>query len=164
MTDEGRGYDEVLAAAQAAGYAEADPAGDVEGHDAVNKLVILARLAFGVWLDPADVATIAPAGRSGRRPARHHRRDGRRHRRRDRLRSRISGAYTVVNYGVRPLGALAGGALGSWIGLRATLWIATAGALLGVPLAAAVADPRAPGAAGAPRTAERLRASCRSRP
>jgi homoserine dehydrogenase len=57
MTDEGRDYDEVLAAAQAAGYAEADPSGDVEGHDAVNKLVILARLAFGVWLDPDAVAT-----------------------------------------------------------------------------------------------------------
>lgn len=48
-----------------------------------------------------------------------------------RLRSRVSGAYMVVNYGVRPLGALAGGALGSWIGLRETLWIATAGALAG---------------------------------
>jgi MFS family permease len=50
----------------------------------------------------------------------------------DRLRSRVSGAYSVVNYGVRPLGSLAGGALGAWIGLRPTLWIATAGALLGV--------------------------------
>ena len=50
----------------------------------------------------------------------------------DRLRSRASGAYMVVNYGVRPLGALAGGALGSWIGLRETLWVATAGALTGV--------------------------------
>jgi MFS family permease len=49
-----------------------------------------------------------------------------------RLRSRVSGAYMVVNYGVRPLGALVGGALGTWIGLRETLWIATAGALLGV--------------------------------
>ncbi len=57
MTDEGCGYEEALAAAQAAGYAEADPAGDVEGHDAVNKLVILARLAFGTWIDPADVVT-----------------------------------------------------------------------------------------------------------
>jgi hypothetical protein len=35
-------------------------------------------------------------------------------------------------YGVRPLGALAGGALGSLIGVRQTLWVATAGALLGV--------------------------------
>ena len=49
----------------------------------------------------------------------------------DRLRSRVSGAYTVVNYGVRPLGALTGGALGTWIGLRPTLWIATGGALAG---------------------------------
>jgi hypothetical protein len=37
-----------------------------------------------------------------------------------------------VNYGVRPLGALAGGGLGTWIGLRPTLWIATAGALAGI--------------------------------
>jgi MFS family permease len=50
----------------------------------------------------------------------------------DRLRARFSGAYMVVNYGVRPLGALAGGALGTWIGLRPTLWVATVGALLGV--------------------------------
>jgi predicted MFS family arabinose efflux permease len=50
----------------------------------------------------------------------------------DRLRSRVSGAYMVVNYGVRPLGALVGGALGSWIGLRETLWVATTGALAGI--------------------------------
>jgi MFS family permease len=50
----------------------------------------------------------------------------------NRMRSRVAGAYMVVNYGVRPVGALAGGALGSWIGLRETLWIATAGGLLGV--------------------------------
>lgn len=49
-----------------------------------------------------------------------------------RLRSRVSGAYTFANYGVRVVGALAGGALGSTIGLRPTLWIATAGALAGV--------------------------------
>jgi MFS family permease len=50
----------------------------------------------------------------------------------DRLRARVSGAYMVVNYGVRPLGALVGGALGTWIGLRPTLWIATVGAIAGV--------------------------------
>jgi MFS family permease len=50
----------------------------------------------------------------------------------DRLRARVAGAYAVVNYGVRPLGALAGGAVGSWLGLRPTLWLATAGGLLGV--------------------------------
>lgn len=49
-----------------------------------------------------------------------------------RLRSRVAGAYTLVNYGVRVLGALAGGLLGSAIGLRPALWIASAGALLGV--------------------------------
>jgi MFS family permease len=48
-----------------------------------------------------------------------------------RLRSRVSGAYTLVNYGVRPLGSLIGGLLGSWIGLRTTLWIAAAGAVAG---------------------------------
>src|SRR6476659_1912978 len=68
MTDEGRDYAAVLADAQAAGYAESDPTGDVEGHDAVNKLVILARLAFGSWIDPADVTTVANdgPGRGGR--------------------------------------------------------------------------------------------------
>jgi MFS family permease len=49
-----------------------------------------------------------------------------------RLRSRVSGAYTFVNYGIRVLGSLAGGLLGSAIGLRPALWIGTAGALLGV--------------------------------
>jgi MFS family permease len=50
----------------------------------------------------------------------------------DRLRARVAGAYMVVNYGVRPLGALLGGALGTWIGLRPTLWIASAAAIAGV--------------------------------
>jgi len=50
----------------------------------------------------------------------------------DRLRARVAGAYMVVNYGVRPLGALIGGALGTWIGLRTTLWIGSVGALTGV--------------------------------
>jgi MFS family permease len=49
----------------------------------------------------------------------------------DRLRARFSGAYMVVNYGTRPIGSLAGGALGSAIGLRPTLWIATVGAIAG---------------------------------
>jgi MFS family permease len=50
----------------------------------------------------------------------------------DRLRARVAGAYMVVNYGVRPVGALVGGALGTWIGLRPTLWIASAAAIVGV--------------------------------
>lgn len=48
-----------------------------------------------------------------------------------RLRSRVSGAYMVVNNGVRPVGALIGGFLGSTIGLRPTLWIAVIGAIGG---------------------------------
>jgi MFS family permease len=48
------------------------------------------------------------------------------------LRSRVSGAFIVVNYGVRPLGTSIGGLLGATIGLRPTLWIATVGALAGL--------------------------------
>ena len=48
------------------------------------------------------------------------------------LRSRVSGAFGVVNNGVRPLGTALGGLLGATIGVRPTLWIATAGALLGL--------------------------------
>jgi MFS family permease len=48
----------------------------------------------------------------------------------DALRSRVSGAFRTVNYGMRPLGALAGGVLGGSLGLRPTLWIATAGGTL----------------------------------
>ena len=50
----------------------------------------------------------------------------------DRLRSRVSGAYMLVNYGMRPLGALAAGALAAAVGTRSALWVATAGGLLGV--------------------------------
>jgi len=44
-----------LARAQAAGFAEADASADVDGLDARNKLVLLARLAFGVTVAPHDV-------------------------------------------------------------------------------------------------------------
>lgn len=46
----------------------------------------------------------------------------------DGLRARMTGAYQFVNYGVRPLGALAGGAAGATIGMRPTLLVAVAGA------------------------------------
>jgi MFS family permease len=48
------------------------------------------------------------------------------------IRSRVSGAFQVVNYGVRPVGTVLGGALGTAIGVRPTLWIATVGALTGL--------------------------------
>ena len=50
----------------------------------------------------------------------------------DELRSRVTGAFQAVNYGTRPLGAVAGGLLGSWLGIRPTLWIAAAGGVASV--------------------------------
>jgi homoserine dehydrogenase len=60
MARDGRSYPDVLGEATARGYAEADPSGDVEGHDAVYKLTLLTRLAFGAWLDPDEVRRSAP--------------------------------------------------------------------------------------------------------
>ena len=57
MHDEGIGFDEALAAAQAAGYAEADPTLDVGGGDAAHKLTILATLAYGARIAPAQIPT-----------------------------------------------------------------------------------------------------------
>jgi homoserine dehydrogenase len=68
LGESGSSYDDVLADAQAAGYAEADPRGDVEGDDAVNKVVILARLAFGRWVDPGTVRTAPPTVAGTGRP------------------------------------------------------------------------------------------------
>src|SRR6266851_7322123 len=51
----GQSYAEVLADAQARGYAETDPTADVEGFDAVAKTLILAALVFGRSLKPGDV-------------------------------------------------------------------------------------------------------------
>ena len=47
MADEGAAYGDVLADAQRLGYAEADPAADVQGGDAADKIAILAALAYG---------------------------------------------------------------------------------------------------------------------
>lgn len=61
MASEGRAYADVLADAQARGYAEADPTADVDGHDAVHKLVLLNRLAFGRWVSAAAVPRVGIA-------------------------------------------------------------------------------------------------------
>jgi homoserine dehydrogenase len=63
---DGATYEDALAEAQAAGLAERDPAADVEGGDAVAKVMILAALVFGRQLGPEEVACrgitdIAPA-------------------------------------------------------------------------------------------------------
>ncbi|HVA84850.1 MAG TPA: homoserine dehydrogenase [Candidatus Saccharimonadales bacterium] len=60
MARDGSDYAEVLAAAQSAGFAEADPRGDVEGDDAVNKVTILTRLAFDTWLTPGSIPRRPP--------------------------------------------------------------------------------------------------------
>ncbi len=57
----GASYADALAGAQAAGYAEADPSGDVEGRDAADKLAILIRFAFGAWPDVAAIRRAPPA-------------------------------------------------------------------------------------------------------
>jgi homoserine dehydrogenase len=51
MRVEGKDFAEVLADAQALGYAEADPSFDIDGVDAAHKLAILAALAFGRQVD-----------------------------------------------------------------------------------------------------------------
>lgn len=53
----GAGFQEVLAEAQKAGYAEANPSADVDGYDARSKLAILAALAFGERIVPEDIYT-----------------------------------------------------------------------------------------------------------
>jgi len=59
MREQGRDFAEVLAEAQALGYAEADPSFDVDGIDAAHKLAILAALAFG---RPVDFAAVHVEG------------------------------------------------------------------------------------------------------
>ncbi|HWZ57399.1 MAG TPA: homoserine dehydrogenase [Gemmatimonadaceae bacterium] len=75
MADDGVAFGAALADAQARGFAEADPSSDVSGLDAAQKLVILARHAFGRWvpvecvertgigdLTPTDVLEAREAG------------------------------------------------------------------------------------------------------
>jgi homoserine dehydrogenase len=74
---EGVGFAAALAQVQAAGYAEADPAHDIDGHDAAAKTVVLANVLMGASLTPDDVpkdgiggvsaARVAAARAAGRR-------------------------------------------------------------------------------------------------
>ena len=57
MSETGVEFADALADAQATGLAEANPALDIEGHDAAHKLCLLITLAFGVGLKPAQVYT-----------------------------------------------------------------------------------------------------------
>lgn len=55
MMNEGAAYGNVLAEAQALGYAEADPTFDVGGFDAAHKLLILASIAYGIDAKPEEI-------------------------------------------------------------------------------------------------------------
>ena len=55
MERRGDSLETVLAEAQQLGYAEADPAADVDGYDARSKLALLSALAFGVRVSPDDI-------------------------------------------------------------------------------------------------------------
>ncbi len=57
MDEDGMPYDEVLAEAQAKGFAEADPTADVDGFDAAAKIAILASIAFNSRVVLDDVHT-----------------------------------------------------------------------------------------------------------
>ena len=57
MDKEGVNYAEVLKDAQVLGYAESDPAADVEGSDAADKIAILSGLAFGGAINRANIPT-----------------------------------------------------------------------------------------------------------
>ena len=57
MANEGAAFSDALKAAQEAGFAEADPTLDITGGDAGHKLAIIAGLAFGARVLPAEIPT-----------------------------------------------------------------------------------------------------------
>ncbi|MBQ6540822.1 MAG: homoserine dehydrogenase [Oscillospiraceae bacterium] len=57
MKKNGLSFDTALRQAQEMGYAEADPAADIEGHDVCRKICILAAMCFGHHVYPEDVPT-----------------------------------------------------------------------------------------------------------
>lgn len=54
MADDQRDFNEVLKEAQEKGYAEQDPTFDIEGHDTAQKLIILTKIGFGVYVEQED--------------------------------------------------------------------------------------------------------------
>ena len=67
------------------------------------------------------------------------------------IRSRVSGAFMVVNYGA-PLGTTLAGILGTTIGVHNTIWVGAGGALLGMAFLLLLADPADQGRAGSRRS------------
>jgi len=55
MSEEGKEYEEALKEAQEKGYAEADPGKDIDGFDALNKILILSAIAFRAEINPNNI-------------------------------------------------------------------------------------------------------------
>ena len=66
MKESGTSFDDALRAAQRLGYAEANPAADVEGLDAARKVAILCGLCFGKLIAPTDIHTEGITAISGK--------------------------------------------------------------------------------------------------
>src|SRR5207244_7984473 len=49
-------FESVLKDAQSQGYAELEPSLDIDGHDALHKIGILASLAHGFWVNPSRIS------------------------------------------------------------------------------------------------------------
>ena len=62
MTEDKLSFPDALAQAQARGFAEADPALDISGGDAAQKIGLLASLAFDCWIQPRDILCEGIAG------------------------------------------------------------------------------------------------------
>ncbi|MGL5257517.1 MAG: homoserine dehydrogenase, partial [Proteocatella sp.] len=56
MTNENQSFEAALKKAQELGFAEADPSSDIEGDDAMYKIAILSKLAFGNWIRLEDIS------------------------------------------------------------------------------------------------------------
>src|SRR5438034_4163797 len=55
MKRDGAEFDDVLNEAQREGYAESEPSLDIDGHDSLHKIGILASLAHGFWVNPKQI-------------------------------------------------------------------------------------------------------------
>lgn len=55
MENEKASFDDILKAAQRAGYAEANPSTDIDGYDTAHKAAVLASLVFGRWFKVDDI-------------------------------------------------------------------------------------------------------------
>lgn len=62
MIEHGETFENALKDAQAKGFAEANPAADVEGLDAARKIVILSALSYGILINPNNIYTEGISG------------------------------------------------------------------------------------------------------